>query len=372
MTETLDKTVQGRSAACRNCSGGASGRTLRIRNLDSCAALIAVLLPWTTTGTLIAIGLFADRQSLFTDLRATAGDRCAARCASCRVALVGLALVGTLWSDAPWPVRIHAIGAAGEAAGAAAPDLSLQRSPLRRLGVCRLPGVMRAADALLLLVAIEPRSVAQALFLARAILGREGIAVRNYIDQSQEFALCAPALAYPIAVRFRAGRIAAAVLLAALALGFLANMMFVVVSRTALRDAAGPDRAAGAAASGAANGTAHGGGTGPGRRRALGRLAATAQHRRQVPHRLRDQLDGQRDQRHGLPAGILAEIAGLLADAPLIGHGSGSTRGLFERAAVGQDSACARSKPSAIRITRRSTWRRSGACSASSCSGRCG
>ena len=61
-----------------------------------------------------------------------------------------------------------------------------------------------------------------------------GVFVKNYIDQSQEFALCAVALAYPIMTLLcrTAGQLAA--VLAAVALGLLANMMFVTVSRTAL------------------------------------------------------------------------------------------------------------------------------------------
>jgi O-antigen ligase len=61
-----------------------------------------------------------------------------------------------------------------------------------------------------------------------------GIFVKNYIDQSQEFALCAVALAYPIVMLLRAKRIWPALLLAALGLSFVVNMAFVIVSRTAL------------------------------------------------------------------------------------------------------------------------------------------
>ena len=61
-----------------------------------------------------------------------------------------------------------------------------------------------------------------------------GVFVKNYIDQSQEFALCAVALAYPIAMLLRAKKLALALGLGLLALGFLANMAFVIVSRTAL------------------------------------------------------------------------------------------------------------------------------------------
>src|SRR5262249_38632489 len=61
-----------------------------------------------------------------------------------------------------------------------------------------------------------------------------GIFVKNYIDQSQEFTLCAVALAYPIIMLLRARRMTQALLLAAIALSFVLTMTFVIVSRTAL------------------------------------------------------------------------------------------------------------------------------------------
>jgi len=61
-----------------------------------------------------------------------------------------------------------------------------------------------------------------------------GIFVKNYIDQSQEFGLCAVALAYPIITFLRTKRILPAAVLTAIAMSFVVNMAFVVVSRTAL------------------------------------------------------------------------------------------------------------------------------------------
>jgi O-antigen ligase len=83
-------------------------------------------------------------------------------------------------------------------------------------------------------VAIDP-GLSLKLYLSRGPYKVEsGIAVRNYIDQSQEFALCAIALVYPIVTLVRQGRVRIAALFAVLAIAFFANMMFVVVSRTAL------------------------------------------------------------------------------------------------------------------------------------------
>src|SRR6202021_2734982 len=61
-----------------------------------------------------------------------------------------------------------------------------------------------------------------------------GVPVKNYIDQSQEFALCAVVLAYPVIELLRVGRIVPDLLLGAIALSFVVNMAFVIVSRTAL------------------------------------------------------------------------------------------------------------------------------------------
>jgi hypothetical protein len=61
-----------------------------------------------------------------------------------------------------------------------------------------------------------------------------GILVKNYIDQSQEFALCAVVLVYPVYTLLRVNRIWRALLLTAIAVSFVVNMAFVIVSRTAL------------------------------------------------------------------------------------------------------------------------------------------
>ena len=61
-----------------------------------------------------------------------------------------------------------------------------------------------------------------------------GVPLKNSIDQSQEFALCVFMLIPLVQLFLRERRMALAALATALAAGFLANMMFVVSSRTAL------------------------------------------------------------------------------------------------------------------------------------------
>ncbi len=134
-----------------------------------------------------------------------------------------------------------------------------------------------------------------------------------------------------------------AALLAAIALGLLANMMFVVVSRTALVTmpimlavfallhlkcadryhafcvaavlaAAGLERIAGSCA-----------------RRPRRSFADYQNYKGLQINRRRDRVRGWNSGRNR---------CGFIAEAPVIGHGTGSTRGLFEQAAIGRESAC--------------------------------
>ena len=61
-----------------------------------------------------------------------------------------------------------------------------------------------------------------------------GVVVKNHIDQSHVFALCAIGLAWPISVLVQAKTILPAALLVVVALGFFANMTFINLSRTVL------------------------------------------------------------------------------------------------------------------------------------------
>lgn len=150
------------------------------------------------------------------------------------IALFALAVVGTLWSEASWPERLHAIGPSAKLLVLPLLIYQFERWPY---GNWVLKAFLASCTLLMLYsfaVAIDP-NLSLKLYLSRGPHKFEsGVAVRNYIDQSHEFALCAIALVYPVVTLFRAGRIRIAALLAFMAIGFLANMMFVVVSRTAL------------------------------------------------------------------------------------------------------------------------------------------
>ena len=195
---------------------------------DIVAVLLAASLPWSTS----LVGIFAVVVvlAMLPTINASAFIETLKRpiCAA-PVALFLLALAGTLWSDARWGLRFYAV----------APTAKLLLLPLlfyhferSRRGLWVLSAFLASCVALLAmswLVDFYPN-----LSLKAKDVASSGIFVKNYIDQSQEFALCAVALAFPIATLLRAKKIVLALLPGALALGFLANMAFVIVSRTAL------------------------------------------------------------------------------------------------------------------------------------------
>jgi O-antigen ligase len=193
---------------------------------DIVAVLLAASLPWSTS----LVGIFGVVLVLVMLPTIEAGAFLALLkrpIAAAPVALFALALAGTLWSEARWGMRFYAV----------APTAKLLLLPLlfhhfeRSQRALWVFIAFLASCVVLLamswLVAYDPH-------LALKSGGDFGVPVKNYIDQSQSFALCAVALAYPVLSLLRQRRFVPALLLFVIAMGFLANMVFVVVSRTAL------------------------------------------------------------------------------------------------------------------------------------------
>ncbi len=297
--------------------------------MDVFAILIAITLPWSTSlvgifsiAMLVAMGPFLDIEALLRSLRRPIS--------AVPIALFVLALVGTLWSDAAWGARLYAISPTAKLLVLPLLFYHFERSE-RGLAVFV---AFLASCALMVpmswIVAFDP-----GLSLKPAAEASRGIFVKNYIDQSQEFALCAVVLAYPIIMLLRARRIWPALLLGALSLSFVATMAFVIVSRTALV-------------------------TMPIMLAVFGLLhlrwrtnlmilcsaavlaaiawASSPQLQRTVTTFTRDY---QLYQEQGIPTSIGERLEywrkslRFFAEAPVIGHGTGSTRGLFEQAATG-------------------------------------
>ncbi|EJN13648.1 lipid A core-O-antigen ligase-like enyme [Bradyrhizobium sp. YR681] len=309
----------------------------RYRTPARFVALIALLLPWSTTGLTFALVPWLIAFA-FVDLREFPRSLLRPICLL-PIALVALALVGTLWSDAPWPERLHALG----------PPAKLLVIPLLIYQFERWPygkwvfAAFLVSCALLMLysftVAIDPRLSLKLYFSRGPYQVESGIAVRNYIDQSQEFALCALALVYPVVALVRQGRIRIAALLALLAVGFLANMMFVVVSRTALVTLPvlvlvfallhlhwrGALIAAGAIVLLAVS------------------FWSVSPHLRATVAKFQTDYERSLESNSTSISGMGSRLVywrkslGFIAEAPLIGHGTGSIRGLFARVAGDAD-----------------------------------
>jgi O-antigen ligase len=189
------------------------------------------------------------------------------------------------------------------------------------------------------LVAFDPDLSLKSYLSRGPFAPASGIVVKNYIDQSQEFALCAVALAHPILTFLQTDKIRLAALFAAVALSLLANMMFVVISRTALVTM--PIMLAVFALLHLKL------------RTVIAALCVTTllavlvwnvspSLRATVSKFITDYQDTAiKNNESGMGSRLLYWQKSLhfIAEAPVIGHGTGSTRGLFEQAAIGQIGA---------------------------------
>ena len=195
---------------------------------DVFAILAALTLPWSTSLPGIFVLCWLGAVAWVMDWRAY-GRNLAQPICYLPLAFAGLAALGMLWSDAAWGARLYAVS----------PTLKLLVLPglfyhfeRSQRGMWVLVAFLVSCTLLMLvswIVLIEPG------FSLKPVTDRErGIFVKNYIDQSQEFALCAVALAYPIVRLLQANRRWLAMMLVVISLGFIINMSFVIVSRTAM------------------------------------------------------------------------------------------------------------------------------------------
>jgi O-antigen ligase len=304
-----------------------------VATTDVFLILVAVSLPWSTSlvaifavAALITMAPFFDAKAFLEILKRPVSFL--------PVALFLLAAAGTLWSDAPWGERLYSVG----------PAAKLLMVPVLFYHFGRTARGLQVFVAFLVscvllmamswLVAFDPH-------LALKPGAEYGVPVKNYIDQSQEFALCAVILAYPVVSLLRAARPVAALLLSAIVLGFLVNMAFVVVSRTALVTI--PVMLAVFAllhlrwktsvvifcAALALSALA---------------FAASPKLRWTIETFSRDYTLYKEENRAtsmGLRLEYWQKSLRFFANAPVLGHGTGSTQRLFEQAAVGRVGAAA-------------------------------
>jgi hypothetical protein len=296
--------------------------------VDLFAVLTAAALPWSTSLTGIFNAVLLLCMVPFLDVGAFL--RSLARPISAApIALCLLALVGTLWSDAVWGARFYAVSPTVKLLVLPVLLYHFERSPrghlvfIAFLVSCALLSVMSWLVAFDPHLSIKPGNV------------ERGIFVKNYINQSQEFTLCAVALLYPVVLLLREKRYWLASLLTALALSFFVNMVFVVVSRTALVTVPillavfallhlkwrSIVIIAAALVAGA-----------------LLAFQASPQLRKTADTFASD-YTRYKEQGQATSLGLRLEFwrksLGFFAEAPVMGHGTGATRGLFELAATG-------------------------------------
>ncbi|MBV8924243.1 MAG: O-antigen ligase family protein [Bradyrhizobium sp.] len=310
----------------------------RLRNVDRLAILIAILLPWTTTGVGIAVVLWLIALVPTIEPRALLQSSKRPACAL-PVALFALALAGMLWSDASSHDRMHQLSQIGKFLALPLLIYHFERSQ-RGMAVftaflisCALLAVVSC------IVALDPILSAKLYFSRGPFLPTSGIFVKNYIDQGQEFSLCAVALAYPVVTSLREGQTKRALWLAPIAVALVANMMFVVTSRTALvtmpimlviflllhlRWQVAIAAIIAAALLIAATWYAS-----PHLRTTVGKFFID----------YRETMIQNNESGMGSRLIYWGKSLQFFAEAPLIGHGTGSTRGLFEKAAAGEIGA---------------------------------
>jgi O-antigen ligase len=296
---------------------------------DIFAVLTALALPWSTSLVAIFALCWLGTAAWILDYRVYFQSLKRPVC-FLPIALFVLAAAGTLWSDASWAARLYAVGPAAKLLVLPGLFYHFERSARGMWVFIAFLVSCTLLMAMSWIVALDP-----GFTLKPQTDAARGIFVKNYIDQSQEFVLCAVALAYPIVTALREKRIWLAALLAAVALGFVANMALVIVSRTALVTM--PIMLAVFAAlhlTWRSNVVILCAAV------LLAGLAWTIspQLRWTATTFVRDyQIYKELDQPTsiGLRLEFWQKSLRFFAEAPLIGHGTGSTRGLFEQAATG-------------------------------------
>lgn len=300
---------------------------------DVVAVLLALSLPWSTSLVGIFGGMFVLTMAPTIEWRGFL-DSLRRPVSALPIALFALAVVGMLWSDAPWSVRSYAVGQVAKLL--MLPLLIYHfRSSTRGIWVCWAFLVSCVLMMLMSWLVMLYPGVA-----LKQVDPERGIFVKNYINQSQEFALCVIVLAYPVVTSFKRGRIWQAVLLAVIAVCFILNMAFVIVSRTAMVTL--PVMAGVFALMYL------------GRRTGamivvamivfVGLTWLASPQLRQTIERFSVEYQGYRNENKPTSVGLRLQYwqksIGFFAEAPFIGHGTGSTERLFKRAAIGtEDSA---------------------------------
>ena len=198
-----------------------------LKAADIAVVLLAIALPWSTTFAAIFAVTWLVLLIPTAERRDVSGFLARPACLL-PILLFALAVLGTLWAtDIPWAVRFHSVGQVAKLL--AIPVLILHFEKSGR-GLWVALAFLASCTALMLASWLMFADTRLAFDPVRTV----GVPVKNYISQSQEFALCAFAVFGAAVYMLRRERKVAAACLAILGLGFVANMVFVASSRTVL------------------------------------------------------------------------------------------------------------------------------------------
>jgi O-antigen ligase len=298
------------------------------RTADAIAIATAASLPWSTSATGILVGLWLLAVLPTLDLAAVPRELSHAA-AAFALLLVALAALGILWSEAGWAQAFE--GFTSFAKLLVIPLLFIYfRQSERGLWVF---GAFLISCTLLLVASLIlitwPRPFGWRL-------NTHGIPVKDRIVQSGEFVLCAFGALYLAFDLFRAGRRWLALALAGLAGAFLANVLYIAASRTSLvvipvlllflgfRWFGWKGTLVLAVAGGA-----------------LGAIIwLSSLHVQQRISDIAKEVQAYETNREVTSAGLRidywSKAIGFIKEAPVIGHGTGTIRQLFEKASVGE------------------------------------
>ncbi len=304
---------------------------------DVLAMLLAAVLPWSTTAFAIFLGSLLAIICGSLDIRLFVRSVNRAPSVIC-ITLFILAAAGVFWSEAGFSAGIHALSPLVKFLVL---PLLLYYFEISKRGTWVLGAFLISCFLLMIdswVITFEP---SLAFKTGRCCGGDYGVSVRNYIDQSQEFAICLVGLASAalFCVQRKMWKVSA--LLCVTAMAFAANLIFVVVSRTAIISI--PIMFIVLA-------WRHG------RMRSIlsvigiGGVVIVAAwlaspHLRTRVFSAYSQFQEYRD--YDVPSSVGKRLEfwrkslGFVRDAPLLGHGTGSALKLFEEAAVGQSGVAA-------------------------------
>ena len=302
--------------------------------VDLYPVLVAASLPWSTSAVLVFMSIWfialiptIEPAGFFRSLRAPSS--------LAPIGFFALAVIGLLWADGAWRASLLGLGPVAKLLVLPFLLYHFERSN-------RAHWVFWAfliSCSLLLVCSWIIFFVPAWQFKAAHGFDTTGVPVRNAIDQNQEFVLCALGLAAVAVAAFRKQQRAAAIALGVLAAVFLCNVFFVALSRTSLVYIVPMalifavmhfDRrttlliAAGIAVAAVL--------VWAGSPYLRGRVEHIAVEYREYQETNRPTSTGQR-------LHYWTQSLGWIREAPLIGHGTGSAKQLFDKAAEGQPGA---------------------------------